>query len=80
MTITYRVTFNEIGEITQLETKRYMGNENLETWSGKLTDYKEINGILIPTSIEAAWKLAKGDFSYAKFNVTEIEYNKPEKF
>lgn len=80
LTISYIVTINETGEITQLETKRYVGNENLETWLGKLTNYNEMNGILIPTTIEAVWKLTEGDFSYAKFNVTEVEYNKAEKF
>ncbi len=63
-----------------METKRYMGKENLETWIGKLTEYREINGIVIPTTIEAIWKLEKGDYSYAKFNVKKIEYNNPEKF
>lgn len=80
LTLFYIVTFNENGEITQLETKRYMGEENLETWVGRLTDYKEINGILIPATIEGIWKLESGDYSYAKFNVKNIEYNKPAKF
>jgi hypothetical protein len=80
LTIFYIVTFNEVGEIIQLETKRYMGNGNLETWFGKLTEYKEMNGILIPTTIEGIWKLAKGDYSYANFKIKKIEYNKPEKF
>ncbi|MBX2923742.1 MAG: hypothetical protein KF746_16180 [Chitinophagaceae bacterium] len=80
LTIFYIVDFNDIGEITQLRTERYMGNENLEPWVGKLSDYKEINDIIIPTAIEGIWKLAKGDYSYAKFKVKAIEYNKPEKF
>jgi len=45
-----------------------------------MADYKEINGITIPTKVEVIWKLEKGEFSYAKFNVKKIEYNKPEKF
>lgn len=53
---------------------------NLESWIGRLTAYKEMNGIIIPTNIEAIWQLEKGDFSYAKFNVKVIEYDKPEKF
>lgn len=76
----YTVRFNDSGEITQIETKRYYGEENLETWIGKLTEYKEINGIIIPTTIEAVWKLKAGDFSYAKFNVKVIDYARPGKF
>lgn len=78
LSIFYIVKFNNTGEIVQFETKRYMDKENLETWIGKSTEYKEINGIVVPTTIEAVWKLEKGDFSYAKFNVKKIEYNKPE--
>ena len=80
LTISYIVRFNGNGEITQLETKRYMENENLETWLGKLSDYKEMNGVVIPTTIEGIWKLPQADYSYAKFTIKTIEYNKPEKF
>jgi hypothetical protein len=80
LSLFFKITFNEIGEITQMETKRYMGEENLETWVIKATNYKELNNVLIPTAFDVLWRLDKGDFSYAKFNVTEVEYNKPEKF
>jgi len=80
LSVFYIVTFNNKGEITQLGTKRYMGDENLETWIGKLTDYQEINGILIPCTIEAIWRLKTGDFSYATFHVEELEYNNPQLF
>jgi hypothetical protein len=80
LSLFFKITFNEIGEITQMETKRYMGEENLETWVIKATNYKELNNVLIPTAFDVLWRLDKGDFSYAKFNVTEVEYNNPEKF
>lgn len=78
--LTYIVTFNSVGEITELQAKRYMGEGNLETWVGKVSDYKEINGILVPKKIEAIYKLPKGDYSYAKFRVCKIEYDIPKKF
>jgi hypothetical protein len=80
LSLFYKVSFNNKCEITQLETKRYMGEDSLETWIGKLSDYKEINGIIIPTKIEGIWSLRSGDFSYAKFNIKNIEYGKPEKY
>lgn len=87
LTFTYKglslffiITFNEEGEITEMETKRYMDEKNLETWVIKLSDYKELNCVFIPTAFEVLWRLDKGDFSYAKFNITDVEYNKPEKF
>ena len=80
LSLFFKFTFNEIGEITEMETKRYMGEDNLETWIIKATNYKEINSVIIPTAFDVIWRLDKGDFSYAKFNITDIEYNIPEKF
>ncbi len=74
------VTFNKKGEITQMQTKRYMDEKNLETWIIKPSDYKTINGVLIPTKAEVAWRLNGVDYSYAKFNIIKIEYEKPENF
>ncbi|MFT3796449.1 DUF6544 family protein [Flavobacterium sp.] len=76
----YIVTFNDIGEITQLETKRYMGDKNLETWIGKLSGYASFHGVLIPTKIEAVWRMRDRDFPYAQFQITELEYDKNQLF
>ena len=80
LSLAYRVSFNQEGEITKLETKRYMGEDNLETWTGRVSEYQKINGMIIPMKIEAIWRLETGDFSYARFNVTKIEYGIAEKF
>ena len=80
LSLFFNITFNEIGEITEMETKRYMDEKNLETWVIKATNYKELNNVIIPTAFDILWTLDKGDFSYAKFNITKVEYNKPEKF
>jgi hypothetical protein len=80
LSLFYIVTFDDVGEIIQLETKRYMDEKNLETWIIKLADYKEMNGVTVPTSTEVLWRLEKGDFSYAKFIIKKIEYNKPERY
>ena len=80
LSLFFKITVNEIGEITEMETKRYYGEENLETWIIKATKYKELNNVIIPTNFNVLWRLDKGDFSYAKFNITEVEYDHPEKF
>ena len=80
LSLFFIVTFNQIGEIIQMETKRYMDEKNLETWVIRATNYKEINEVFIPTAFDILWRLDKGDFSYAKFNITEIEYNNPPIF
>lgn len=75
MSLDYRVSFNEKGEITELETQRHMGNEGLKTWIGRLRDYEEASGMKVPMIIEALWKLDGEEHSYARFNVTEIHHN-----
>jgi hypothetical protein len=75
LSLFFIVTFNEVGEITQMETKRYFDEQNLKTWICKMSNYKEMNNILVPTTTEAIWKLEKEDHSYAKFNVNSIKYN-----
>lgn len=70
------VTFNAVGEITTIQTQRYMTDEKRETWICKMSNYKEISGIRIPFSAEVIWRLSSGDYSYAKFKVQKIEYNK----
>ncbi len=57
-----------------------MDEKSLETWIIKAANYKEINEILVRTNFEVLWRLEKGDFSYAKFNVTKVEYDIPQLF
>jgi len=78
--VSYDVSFNDKGEITQMKIKRYMGEDDLETWVGELKNYKEINNVIIPTEIEATWKLKEGNYSYVRFNIKKIEYDKPVRF
>ena len=78
--VSFKVSFNATGEITQMETRRYMGENKLENWLGRFSDYQEINGVLIPTQAEGLWRLKSGDHSYAHFKVKTIEYNKPQLF
>ena len=80
LSLFYLVTFNVSNEIIQLETKRYMGENDLKTWIIKLCDYKKMDGVLVPTTTEVLWRLEAADFSYAKFLITKIEYNKPQRF
>jgi hypothetical protein len=80
VSFSYIVTFNEIGEILQMETKRFMGEEKREAWLCKMACYKKINDVIIPMKAEVIWKLEKGEVSYAKFNVKKIEFDLPKKF
>ena len=80
LSLYYIINFNDKGEIVQMETKRYMDEKRLETWIIKPDKYEEKNDVIIPTEAEVFWRLKEGDFSYAKFKIKRIEYNKAEMF
>jgi hypothetical protein len=80
ISVYYIVHFNEKGQITKLETERYKEKGRKEKWVGVVSDYREMNGMTIPTSIEAKWELDEGTYSYARFYIQKIEYDIPEKF
>lgn len=80
LSLFYKVTFNEEGEIIEMETSRYMDKKHLETWVIKMANYREMNEVKVPTAFEVIWRLKKGDLSYAKFNIRKIEYDNPARF
>jgi hypothetical protein len=71
--IEFVVTINDLGEIEQMETKRFMQKGSKEIWIVKFADYKKMNGVFIPTRNEAFWRLEGNDFCYARFNLLDFE-------
>jgi hypothetical protein len=72
------------GRIVQLHAERFRdlggGRSVLTPWSGRYSDYAEFGGFRVPSSVEVTWDLTDGPFSYARFNLTALEYNVPEPF
>jgi hypothetical protein len=72
------------GKIVCLRATRYRdiggGNAVLTPWIGRYAGYRDFNGLRVPSSIEAVWSFQDGEFSYARFRVTNLEYNVPERF
>ncbi|MCQ1535689.1 hypothetical protein FTO70_08350 [Methanosarcina sp. KYL-1] len=72
-------TFNEKGEVTKVTTREkyreVKGKYYLDEWTGYFNNYREFDGILVPTEAIAAWNLAGGESEYARLRITEIRYN-----
>jgi hypothetical protein len=52
---------------------RLVGKEAVDTpWSGKMSDYAEFDGVLVPTRAEVAWTLPDGPFTYWRAKVTDF--------
>jgi hypothetical protein len=74
-------TFNQLGDMIAFTADRYYGtadNATREKWVVKNEDWKDFNGIRIPYKSKVIWKLKEGDFNWAKMELTDLEFNKPE--
>lgn len=74
-------SFDEEGAPVSFLADRYgdfEGQYILKPWLITMSEYQEFNGIRIPTEGEVTWKLEEGDFTWYRFRVKEIEYNKAE--
>ena len=74
ISISYLVSFNDKGEMTRLETERYRQEGEIIPWVGKVSDYRDFDGFLVPTHIEASWMLEEREYQYVDFYVETIEY------
>lgn len=74
LSVWYDVGFDESGAITELSTERYMEEDRLEEWIGRLGNWQKAEGMRVPMYIEAAWQLDEGEHCYARFDVAEIRY------
>lgn len=72
--------FDEEGRIVRFTTDRYRevdGEFELAEWFTLTSDYREFDGILIPSKGEAAWHLDSGDFCYFRGEIVDVEYDSP---
>ena len=71
--------FDAEGKPTLLHGQRYFATDNehskLLPWSGRYLEYREFAGFRVPSYVEVSWQMPEGDFTYAKFRVTDIRYN-----
>jgi len=72
--------FNDKGELINFVSEDRYYSPTGKTyekfrWSTPIKDYKNYNGIRISSGGEAVWSLPKGEYSYGKINIKEIEYN-----
>ncbi len=75
------VYFDESGLLDHITCMRYMDRKNLAKWTRTVYNYQQIHGLYIPTRVKASWHLRDGLFTYADFELTEINYSpSPEKY
>jgi hypothetical protein len=70
--------FDENGDFKSFTADRYKDVEDKEPkkWIVNANRIEERNGIRIPVECEVKWELDKGDWTWLKLEISEIEYNK----
>jgi hypothetical protein len=64
------------GGITEAAAERYWAGGNgparLTPWSGTFADYREVNGVRLPTHARVTWHLPEGDYAYFRARITNV--------
>ncbi|MCU0362611.1 MAG: hypothetical protein MUE32_04580 [Bacteroidales bacterium] len=72
--------FNETGELVNFisgdrSALQDDGTLRQATWETPVSDYKSIDGRMIPTYGKTIWKYPEGDFTYGVFRLKSLKYN-----
>ena len=68
--------FDEAGRVTGMTAKRYFGGSGqLETWGGRIRDWKTFDGIEVASRGDVVWSLKDGEFTFYRWEISEIEPN-----
>lgn len=69
---------DEQGSYTHLTAERYREEHKqqvLRPWTGRWSDYRDIEGFRIPTKAAASYTLESGEYDYFRCRITAIQYN-----
>jgi hypothetical protein len=72
--------FNENGDILRFVGKRYKevnGKYILSDWGGINKEFKEFDGIRLPSKSNVTWFEEEGEFNWFELEITELQYNEP---
>ena len=73
-----QITFGDDGLPERATTQRYriIGKRSEMTpYLGRLHDYREVEGVLVPFQFSAAWLLPKGEFEYIRGTISDLTYS-----
>lgn len=74
-------TFDAEGRAVAFDAQRYFGADgDLEHWAGRNTEWKTVRGVEIPTRGEVTWHLKTGDFTFFRWQIDDVETDRPFPF
>ncbi|MBO0930299.1 DUF6544 family protein [Fibrella aquatilis] len=76
-TVSCLMSFNKNDELVRCEAQRQSDETHVQTWVCRLFDYREKQGVLVPTQGGAAWVVGGVEKPYARFVLRDIAYDQP---
>ena len=78
-TVALEFTFNERGEISEFFAPARVystkGESKSFPWRGRLWNYQERNGVMIPLEGEVSWQMPQGNEPYYRGKIVDVEYD-----
>lgn len=74
-------TFSDQGRVLAIRAERYLGggqNAKLTPWSVSCSEWRTFEGVEIPNRGQVSWALASGDFTYYRWEILDVEFNRSE--
>jgi hypothetical protein len=69
------------GRLTNMTAERFdNAKKAILPWFTPITDYGEFAGIRVPVQGAGVWHYEDGAFPYIRLRVTDLEYNRPERY
>ena len=74
-------TFDQDGRLTNMVADRYDRESGaVVPWSTPITAYGEFDGVRVPTEGEAVYARPGGDHAYIRLTITDVDYDRPERY
>ena len=80
MEVSATLYFNEAGDLVNFRSEDRYDVEKMQRFpfTTPVKDYREFNGMRLPSYGEAVWHYPAGEFVYGKFRLTSVSYNTPD--
>ncbi|HET8525393.1 MAG TPA: DUF6544 family protein [Actinomycetota bacterium] len=73
--------FDDAGRLTNMIANRFdNAKKSIVPWSTPIARHGEFAGIVAPVEGAGVWHYETGDFTYIRLRITDIEYNRPERY
>lgn len=72
--------FDERGRVLGMHAERYLGggtDAKLTPWLVSCSEWQIFEGIEVPSRGDVGWKLASGYFSYYRWEILDLQFNRP---